>query len=371
MQLKNYLFLAIAVISTACNTAQTTPSSKNEEGVFASIKTSKGTLLLKLEFEKVPIAVANFVSLAKGTNNMVADSLRKKHFYDGLKFHRVIKGFMIQGGDPKGDGSGDPGYKFGDEFPKDSNGKLLLKHDSKGVLSMANSGPATNGSQFFITYKATPWLDNKHTVFGHVVKGYDVLDAITQGDVIEKITILKKGKRAKKFKAAKVFINGIATMRKEAAAKKKIVSALKEKEVAAFNQYKEKATSYPSGLKIYIENPQESQKPKTGQFVKVAYAGFLADGTLFDTSMKALAVKHQKYDLRKDQAQAYAPFKTVYSNKANLIQGMKEGLQQLKVGEKAYLFIPAELGYGKQGIRNLIPPNSDLVFKVEITEISK
>jgi len=171
---------------------------KLENGLYAEITTNKGVILIQLEFEKTPLTVANFVGLATGKlENKSANN--GKPFYDGLKFHRVIKDFMIQGGDPAGNGSGGPGYKFKDEFVTE------LKHDKPGIVSMANSGPKTNGSQFFITHKETAWLDGKHTIFGHVLIGQDVVNEIAQGDTIEKIKIIAKGKPAKKFDAIKTF----------------------------------------------------------------------------------------------------------------------------------------------------------------------
>ncbi|TVQ35776.1 MAG: peptidylprolyl isomerase [Spirochaetaceae bacterium] len=163
------------------------------DGLYAHIETSRGTIIVELEFQRTPMTVMNFVGLAEGTIEHSRGS--GVRFYDGLTFHRVIQDFMIQGGDPEGSGSGGPGYRFPDEFHPE------LRHDAAGILSMANAGPDTNGSQFFITHTATPWLDDAHTVFGRVVSGQDVVDSIQRRDRMERVRIQRVGTDAEGFRA--------------------------------------------------------------------------------------------------------------------------------------------------------------------------
>ena len=339
------------------------------DGLYANMETNKGEILLKLEFQNTPITVANFISLAEGTNKQLADSLRGKPYYDGIAFHRVIKDFMVQGGDPTGTGEGNPGYKFKDEFPKDEKGELLLKHNKPGILSMANSGPTTNGSQFFITHKETPWLDGKHTVFGNVVKGQSVVDSIVKDDVINTIEIIKIGKVAKKFKAAKEFSKFFENFAEEEKLIEEKIKIAQENFIIKINENADKFIELPSGLKYVITETKNGEKPKTGVKVKVNYAGYFTDGRLFDTSYKEIAKSYQVYDHIRDDRGGYAPFTTVYSSEAQLIPGFREGLQKMRVGDKAMLFIPSHLGYGSQGAGNTIPPDTDLVFVLELVEV--
>jgi len=342
-----------------------------DDGLYANMETNKGEILLKLEFEKTPVTVANFVSLATGTNKYVIDTLEGKKYYNGLVFHRVIKDFMIQSGDPKGTGRGGPGYEFSDEFPVDSIGNLLLKHDKAGVLSMANPGPAgTNGSQFFITRKETPWLDGKHTVFGNVVTGQAVVDSIIQNDTIRNIEIIIIGKVAKRFNAQKEFSVFYDKYLKDIKDKEDKMQLAAANTLAKINKYAAEAKELPSGLKLVITETKNGEFPPKGSNVKVNYAGYFTDGRLFDTSFVEVAKAYGTYEEGRDQQNGYAPFTTIYGPEAKLIAGFKEGLQKMKIGDKAMLFIPFHLGYGVQGSGNVVPPDTDLVFELELVGLA-
>lgn len=358
-----------------------------DAGIFAEIDTDKGKIVLKLEHQKTPITVANFISLAEGTNTAVTDEKRKgKPFYDGLKFHRVIADFMIQGGDPQGNGSGGPGYAFKDEIVAD------LKHNRPGILSMANSGPKTNGSQFFITHKETPWLDGKHTVFGNVVTGQDVVNAIQQDDVIKKITIVRKGADAKKFDAAKTFADYMANKAgddaKEAAiaeenrkkqaeaeaAKKAEYNAKYGPVIAAKAKYltetKATATETATGLRYIITQKGSGKKPADGTTVYIHYAGYLEDGSLFDSSYETVNKECGKFDENRAKQNGYQPFPFQYGKKDGLIPGFIEGLSMMNFGDKALVYIPSKLGYGERGAGNVIPPNANIIFEIELLEMA-
>lgn len=360
------VLLILAIFTFSCKPSKYTHL---EDGLYAEMETSKGTILLNLEFEKTPITVASFVSLADGTNPVVGDNFKGKPFYNGLKFHRVIDDFMIQGGDPKGTGSGGPGYRFEDEFPKDDAGNLVLRHDRPGILSMANSGPRTNGSQFFITHKKTDWLDGKHSVFGHVVEGQNVVDSIAANDLIKEVAIIKIGKDAKNFDAAEKFGIYYSENQKKIKAKEERLANTVAATLAKIEKNKAVAKELPSGLRIVITETADGIKPKIGSLVKVNYAGYFTNGKLFDTSYRDIAKAYEVYNEERDNAGGYEPFTSVYGPEARLIAGFKEGLQQMKIGDKAMLFVPAHLGYGAQGMGNVIPPNTDLIFELAIREL--
>ncbi len=344
-----------------------------DDGIYANIQTSAGDIFVKLDYKNTPLTVGNFVSLAEGTNERVVDSMKGKPFYDGLTFHRVISvangdnsDFMIQGGCPLGTGTGDPGYSFADEFPKDSTGNLILKHDKPGVISMANSGPATNGSQFFITIVETPHLDGRHSVFGEVVKGMDVVKNQVKKDTkINKVEIIRVGKEAKKFDAYAAFNSALLAKEKEAAEKEAKIAALKADFVKEVATYKGQAKSLPSGLQYYIKEQGDGPKPKIGADIKISYAVYFTDGTLLDSNIKSIATEYGMYNADRDRYKGYEPFDAKYSMDEKLIQGFKEGLQQMQFGDKAVLFVPSHLGYGERGSRG-VPPNTDLIFELEM-----
>lgn len=313
--------------------------SKNlSDGLYAIINTEKGDITLNLEFEKTPMTVMNFVGLAEGVLNREDEGTP---FYDGLNFHRVIDNFMIQGGCPLGTGTGGPGYKFPDEF--DSS----LRHSGPGVLSMANAGPGTNGSQFFITHVETPWLDDKHTVFGKVVEGLDVVNSIAQGDKINKVTIERVGDAAEGFIVSREkfeeLIQNADKVRLEKIKKERagVLKAIKK----AYPTAKETE----SGLMYVVKKEgDKKESPKMGTTVTVHYEGKLLDGKVFDSS-RARGVPAQ--------------FRI-----GTVIEGWNEALQTMTKGEERTLIIPPELGYGAQGYPGVIPPNAYLIFNVELIE---
>tara|TARA_B100001287_G_scaffold276252_1_gene286399 strand:+ start:1129 stop:2169 length:1041 start_codon:yes stop_codon:yes gene_type:complete len=345
MKIKNFIkTVALALSIVGCQSADSQsnklfiPKTKKTEvnSMQAKINTSKGEIIIELEYDKTPITVANFVSLAEGTMENSAKSLGTP-YYNGLKFHRVIENFMIQGGCPNGNGMGDPGYKFQDEFHPD------LKHDTAGILSMANSGPNTNGSQFFITHNETPWLDNKHTVFGRVISGQEVVDAIEQDDVMESITIIREGS-AKDFDANKIFNDAIEEAKKEEERK-----LLESKKVLA--DLNKDAIVTESGLAYKIINKGNGNvNPSPSSTVTVHYTGKLTDGTIFDSSVQR-------------GEPATFPLNRV-------IPGWTEGVQLMVVGDKFTFIIPSDLAYGSSGIPQAgIGPNATLIFEVELLEI--
>ncbi|WP_417856744.1 peptidylprolyl isomerase [Xanthomarina gelatinilytica] len=309
-----------------------------QDGLYAKFNTNKGEILVALEYKKTPGTVGNFVALAEGQMENSAKP-QGRPYYDGLKFHRVIPDFMIQGGCPQGTGTGNPGYKFDDEFHPE------LKHSGPGVLSMANAGPGTNGSQFFITHVETPWLDNNHTVFGQVVTGQEVVDAIAQGDTIETLEIIRVGADAEAF-------NAIEAFRTFEGAREKRVAAEREAKRAELDKLAQGFEETESGLRYQILQKGTGKQAEKGKTVSVHYKGQLADGTVFDSSYK----RKQPLEFPVGVGQ--------------VIPGWDEGIQLLQVGDKARLVIPSDLGYGSRGAGGVIPPDAILIFDVELMGVS-
>ena len=362
--------LLLPLLLVAC---KSTKYPNLKDGLYADIQTNYGDMLAELYYKTTPGTVANFVSLAEGTNTYVADSLKGKRYYDGTKSHRVIKNFMLQAGDRTATGEGDPGYKFADEFVD------TLRYTRKGQLGMANSGPATNGSQFFITEVATDWLNFRHTIFGQVIQGEDVISKITSVKtgaqdrpvdpvVINKVEIIRVGKDAQKWDAPKVF----DAFMKEQNAKAQKLESQKENNLALMAEQEAKAVAQPSGIKILKLKEGNGVKPQIGSDVLVNYAGFLrATGDLFDTNIAEIAKENDAYDAARaaDPQYGYIPYAWKYSPEVGLIAGFKEALLSMKVGDRIRVFIPSALAYGKQGFGNgVIPPDADLMFEIEIVD---
>ena len=333
---KNFILLISILTLNSCNMKNYSDLS---DGLYADLETSKGNIILELYYEQAPTTVSNFVALAEGNHPVVDDQHEGKRYYDGLKFHRVIENFMIQGGDPSGTGSGGPGYQFDDEFNEE------LKHDGPGVLSMANAGPGTNGSQFFITHVETPWLDGKHSIFGKVNSGQDVVDKIEQDDIIKKVKVIRIGEAAKSFNAPKNFENYISE-KSEA----DILRAEAEKE--SLEKLSEGMQETESGLKYKISKEGTGPNAKKDDLLSVHYSLKLVDGSEIDSSLTR-----------------GAPIEFT-CGVGQVIKGWDEAMQLLNKGSKARLIIPSELGYGAVGAGNgVIPPNATLIFDVELVDI--
>jgi FKBP-type peptidyl-prolyl cis-trans isomerase len=308
-----------------------------ENGIYAKFNTAKGTILVKLTHDLTPGTVGNFVGLTEGQLENSARPMGKP-YYDGLKFHRVIPDFMIQGGCPQGQGTGGPGYNFDDEFHPN------LKHDKPGVLSMANAGPGTNGSQFFITHVPTNWLDGKHTVFGHVIEGQDVVDAVEGDDALESIEIIRVGDEAKNWNAIEAFRTFEGSRAKRIAEQKKMAEEALEKLAAGFQKTE-------SGLRYQIIQKGNGTAAEKGKKVSVHYQGALENGQVFDSSYK----RKQPIEFQLGVGQ--------------VIEGWDEGIALLQVGDKARFVIPSYLGYGSRGAGGVIPPDATLVFDVELMDV--
>ena len=308
-------------------------------GLYARISTVRGDIVVRLEYQKTPMTVCSFVALAEGRMSIN----RGVPFYNGLTFHRVINDFMIQGGDPLGNGSGGPGYTFPDEFDS------TLRHDGPGVLSMANAGPNTNGSQFFITHTATPWLDGRHTVFGRVVEGQNVVNAIRQGDRIESVTIIRNGVLASAFRADQQAFDAMRRGESSAAAAR--LQVQRDADIALIQQKYPAAAVMPSGLRLIVNKEGNGTRPSRGSIAVVNMKAMFLSGNSFDNSDLTGGAREMQVGA------------------GLLIPGLDEAIIDMSLGERRTVIIPPELAYGTQGLGSIIPPNSFLVFELELVQI--
>ena len=337
-------FVQIAAVTSVLFAALAMHSGAQDsypDGLYAEMRTSKGLIVLRLAYQEAPLTVVNFVGLAEGTKE--SNKPLGTPFYNGLTFHRVIADFMIQGGDPEGSGRGGPGYRFADQINPD------LRHDGPGVLSMANAGPDTNGSQFFITHKATPWLDGKHAVFGRVVQGQDVVNAIEQGDILETLKIVRVGDAANAFKADQATFDGMIaaiTSAEEAQARQEYDTAMAVLEEAHPGQMQ----TTESGLKYIVVEAGNGPKPQAGTLIRAHYTGKFLSGRVFDSSVQ----RGQPFEFEVGMGR--------------VIKGWDEALLDMQKGEKRILVIPSHLGYGERGYPPIIPPRATLVFDVELVD---
>jgi cyclophilin family peptidyl-prolyl cis-trans isomerase len=374
--MKNILSILILTLLNILMVSCQDKHSNLEDGLYAEFKTSNGTMVAELFYDKTPITVANFVALAEGNHPDVQEVFKGKPYYNGIIFHRVMDKFMIQGGDPLKNGKGGPGYQFIDEITE-------LKHDKPGVLSMANSGEATNGSQFFITEVPTPWLDGKHTVFGQLVKGIDIQDSISNvktgiGNrpitdvIIKELNIIRKGDEAVSFNAPRTWgnkdeIERQSKMQDELKIKEEIekMDSLAKIDLIKLEQYDKKSIKRKSGVKIHIIKQGKGIKPKDGNVVKLYADGYLTNGVLFWSNNIDINEKHGKYDVDKEARGFYDPIEMELSPNMQLIPGFKEAVYTMNVGDIIYCFIPYHLAYGSES-RGLIRPNSDLSFIIHM-----
>ena len=324
--------------------AETLEALNGKEGVFAVLTTEKGQIVLELFYKETPMTVSNFVGLAEGT----LDAAKGKPFYGGLTFHRVISDFMIQGGDPQGNGTGGPGYKFADEFV---DGYIF---DKPGKLAMANSGENTNGSQFFITHVPTDWLNYKHTIFGQVVTGQNIVDTVEQGDHIISLQIVRQGKDAEKFTVTQESFDKLTLEGAKKAIKFHEEQAKREEEKAK-EQMKELTKGCEKskeGIYYKITEGGTGDKVGKGKNVTVGYCGYLVDGTLFDASKEFHPQGHDPLSFTTGAGQ--------------MIPGFDYMVQDMKLGETRTIIIPPALAYGEKGYPGVIPGNAYICFDVKV-----
>ena len=335
-KLSIFVLMGVILILSA---AQTVDAQYLGDGLFARITTNRGDIVIRLEYQRAPLTVTNFVALAEGR----MDAARGNGFYNNLTFHRVISNFMIQGGCPLGTGTGGPGYRFPDEIDPS------LRHDRAGTLSMANAGPNTNGSQFFITHVPTPHLDGLHTVFGYVVSGQNVVNSIRQGDRIQSITIVRNGADANAFRADQQSFDRL--LGQVASAGARTLQAQREADIARINADYPNTRQTASGIRYIIQTEGTGGRPARGRNVSIHYSGRLLNGTVFDDSrMRGQPLEFQ-------------------AGTGRVIPGLDEAVMDMRVGERRLIILPPELAYGDQAAGGVIPANSFLIFEVELVNI--
>ncbi len=359
------LFLIPEKLPLGAQPASPQPASAKEEtelqpqqqtlpdGLYAELETNRGTILCRLYYQKAPLPVTNFAGLASGQLETSQGPAQGEPFYDGLTFHRVIDDFMIQGGCPQGNGRGGPGYRFPDQIHPS------LRHDSPGILSMANSGPDTNGSQFFITHKATPWLDGKHAVFGKVVRGMETVNAIQQGDTLQTVRILARGSQAREFTYSQEDMDTrILEVREAAAAAQSQKKKALQRTIEAGYPGAQKTAA---GIYYVIQEEGSGPTPEPGNTARVHYslrlyspAKPLLEGPVIDSSRK------------RGEPLAFPV------GRGRVIEGWDRMVLSMRQGEKRLAVIPPSMAYGEQGAGNgVIPPNAYLVFTMELMGFSQ
>ncbi len=314
------------------------------DGLYGHIKTDKGDIVLRLFYERAPLTVSNFVGLAEGIlENSHVDG---QPFYNGLVFHRVVDDFVIQGGDPEGNGSGGPGYNFPDEFHAE------LRHDKKGMVSMANSGPNTNGSQFFITLTDTPWLDDKHSVFGEVVVGMEVVETIAESDSMRSVDIIRVGDGAKKFNVSQeeftALINTILEAQRAAALERKnaAIATIKEKWSGV--------TENKDGMFFEILKNGTGRAPVRGDRITVQYTIETLEGRVIDSSYSS----------------GSAPPQFVFLQD-RVLPAWELAIGEMQIGEKRRVISPPELSFGTDGLEGFIESNAYVYYELELVSVEQ
>ncbi len=313
------------------------------DGLYARLVTNRGEILVDLAYRRAPLTVTNFVGLAEGRLNSSRGAGTR--FYDGLTFHRVVEDFVIQGGDPVANGTGGPGYKFPDEFHPQ------LRHDRAGTLSMANSGPHSNGSQFFITLAEAPWLDDRHSVFGYVVAGQDVVESIQQGDRIEAVEIVRRGEGALRFHPGQRDFD-------------RLVEEVRSRAAEA------QAAERREAVRLIAERWPEAVSTESGIFYVIQRAG---EGAVIDEG-SAVTLHYDAYLLDSDQ-----PFEStrtidpviVTAGEGRLLPGWEESLLTMRPLERRTIILPPELAFGSGGAGAKVPPDAFVVFDIEIISVSR